>query len=284
MVFSLKNHIFEVSQTSKINIMKGYTAIFKKIVPALALLFAGNFAAAQCTIQYSGSLCVGSPLSFIGASTGTTHDWDFNGENTASGQKNLNYAFKTPGVKNIRYITTINGNKCTSNIQLTIKTSPVPKLKLLSQPEQCFRGNLFCFSDSTKNPNGSPIRSAKYVVGDGQFFQNGSVVNPFCYSIKDVRGGCFDLYVEYTDANGCSASDTIVCAAKVREAIGPAFTSNKPIDCDSVTALIRNISRIAQNKVKNITWYWGDGTTGNQWGPNITKKFKKPGIYDIKMI
>jgi len=283
-IISLKKNIFEASQTRKNTIMKGYTAIFKKIVPALALLFAGNFAAAQCTIQYSGSLCVGSPLSFQGSNTGTTHDWDFNGENTSSGQKNLNYAFKTPGLKNIRYITTINGNKCTSNIQLTIKTSPVPKLKLLSQPEQCFRGNLFCFSDSTKNPNGSPIRSAKYVVGDGQFFQNSSVVNPFCYSIKDVRGGCFDLYVEYTDANGCSASDTIVCAAKVREAIGPAFTSNKPIDCDSVTALIRNISRIAQSKVKNITWYWGDGTTGNQWGPNISKKFNKPGIYDIKMI
>ncbi|MEK0421610.1 MAG: hypothetical protein RLZZ161_1461, partial [Bacteroidota bacterium] len=90
-VFSLKNNIFEASQNRKNKIMKGYTAIFKKIVPALVLLFAGNFATAQCTIQYSGSPCVGSPLSFLGASTGTTHDWDFNGENTATGQKNLNY-------------------------------------------------------------------------------------------------------------------------------------------------------------------------------------------------
>jgi gliding motility-associated-like protein len=283
-VICFKNNIFEASQTRKNNIMKGYTAILNRIVPVMFLLFAGNYAAAQCTIQYSGAECVGSPIQFLGASTGTTHDWDFNGENTSSGQKNLNYAFKSPGVKNIRYITTINGTKCTSNIQITIKTSPVPKLKLLTAPEQCFKNNLFCFSDSTKNPNGSAIRSAKYVVGDGQFFQNSSVINPFCYNIKDVRGGCFDLYVEYTDANGCAATDTIICAAKVREAIGPAFTSNKPVDCDSVTALIRNISRIAQNKVKTITWYWGDGTTGNQWGPNITKKFYKPGVYDIKMV
>jgi len=263
---STKINIFEASEKRKNNTMRGYIAIFKQIVPALVLLFAGAEAAAQCTIQFSGSQCVGSPISFLGSSTGTTHDWDFNGENTASGQKNLNYAFKTSGVKNVRYITTINGVKCTSNVQLTIKTSPVPKLTLLSAPEQCFKNNLFCFSDLTKNPNGSPIRSAKYVVGDGQFFQNSSVVNPFCYSVKDVRGGCFDLYVEYTDANGCAAIDTITCAAKVREAIGPAFTSNKPVDCDSVTAIIKNISRIAQNKVKNITWYWGDGTTGNQSG------------------
>jgi hypothetical protein len=77
-VICFKNNIFEASQTRKNNIMKGYTAILNRIVPVMFLLFAGNYAAAQCTIQYSGAECVGSPIQFLGASTGTTHDWDFN--------------------------------------------------------------------------------------------------------------------------------------------------------------------------------------------------------------
>ena len=285
-VISRKYFIFDASaKNGKQITMKGFTYKLRSLWFSLAALFIAADVSAQCTIQYSGSPCVGSPITFYGSNAGTTHDWDFNGENTAS-QKNVNYAFKSSGTKKITYITTINGTKCTATLTLDIKTSPQVKLKLISQPEQCFEKNLFCYWDSTKNNNGAKIRNIKYVIGDGQLFEfkNPTMPQQFCFSVKDERGGCFDMYVEYEDDNGCTVADTVKCAAKIREKIGASFTSNKPRDCDSVEAIITNISRISQNKVKSITWNWGDGTTSNQWGPVIRKKYRQQGVYDIKMI
>jgi hypothetical protein len=48
---------------------------------ALAIAaFSVQEAVAQCTVQYSGSLCVGSPITFTGALAGSTHDYNFNGQ------------------------------------------------------------------------------------------------------------------------------------------------------------------------------------------------------------
>jgi hypothetical protein len=256
----------------------------QKLLILAAIFLTSHLLDAQCSIKYTGSLCVGSNIVFEGQGGGSTHEWECNGVKGNSFSGTISYAFKTPGLKNIKYITTINGSKCTSDIQVTIKTSPVPKLTALSANDQCYKSNLFCFGDSTKNPNGSPIRSVKYLLGDGQYFQNASVITPFCFSIKDVRGGCFDLIAEYTDANGCSADDTIICAAKVKESISAAATSNKPIGCDSVSATFNNLTRISQSKVKSITWNWGDGTSSSQWGPTIKKQYSKDGAFTLKLL
>ena len=122
---------FDQLQKANTPKMKGFITIIKSALLTLAAVFAliGD-ASAQCTIQYSGSPCVGTPVSFYGASAGTTHDWDFNGEGSQTGLKNLNFAFKTPGNKTVTYITTINGTKCTSTLNLVVRTAPTIKLKL----------------------------------------------------------------------------------------------------------------------------------------------------------
>ena len=158
-------------------------------------------------------------MSFNGSSTGTTHDWDFNGENSQTGLKNLNYAFKTPGNKVVTYITTINGTKCTSTLNLVVKESPKIKLKLQNLYEQCFEKNLFCFTDSTSNKNGAKITKIKYLVSDGQLFEytNPTLPQTFCFSVKDERGGSFDLYVEVEDENGCIDTVKLVGAVSVSQ-------------------------------------------------------------------
>ncbi|MEI8101844.1 MAG: hypothetical protein WCH09_09855, partial [Bacteroidota bacterium] len=176
--------------------------------------------AAQCTITTSATPpCLGSPMGFSGSSVGSTHDWDFNGEGTQSGSSNVSFAFKTPGNKTITYITTINGTKCTATVKLVIKTLPKIKVKLQKNIvyQQCFSKNLFCFTDSSFNPNGSPIAKIRYVVSDGQYFDYPYPTMPqtLCFSIKDPRGGVFDLFVEVTDANGCLDTLTLRSAVKV---------------------------------------------------------------------
>ena len=267
--------------------MKGFVTILKSALLTLLAAFAmiGD-TAAQCVIQYSGSPCVGNPVSYYGAAKGTTHDWDFNGEGSQTGLKNLSFAFKTAGNKTITYITTINGTKCTSTLNLVVRTSPTIKLKLQNLYEQCFEKNLFCFSDSSFNKNGSKIEMIRYFVSDGQLFEytNPTLPQTFCFSIKDERGGSFDIFVEVTDEWGCVDTMVLVGAVKVREKIGARFTSNKPVACDSVTAIIENLSRIDKSQVKKITWYLGDKTTSTQWGPTIKRTFYGQGTYNSKVV
>jgi gliding motility-associated-like protein len=289
---STKKPIFELLRT-KNKLMKGFSLYFKSWAIVLSTLFLGvNTLNAQCTITWDGSPCVGAAITFTGSASGTTHDWTFEdasgAKNTSTGQRIINYAFQKSGVSKITYITTINGTKCTATLNLTIKDKPKIKIKLVNLKEQCFEKNLFCFDDSTANANGAKMANIKYVISDGQLFEYTmpptTMPNRFCFSIKDQRGGSFNLFIESTDENGCQDTTLLVGAVKVREKIGAMFTSNKPVQCDSVQAVIKNISSISQKFVKSITWYWGDGTTDTSWGPNITHWFRKQGVYNSKMI
>jgi hypothetical protein len=184
-----KTSIFDRLQQKNIPKMKGLMNIMKgAIIAVVAMLTSIGDASAQCAFNYTGSPCVGVPMSFNGSSTGTTHDWDFNGENSQTGLKNLNYAFKTSGNKVVTYVTTVNGTKCTSTVNIVVRESPKIKLTLQNLYEQCFEKNLFCFDDSTKSGNGGRITRIKYLVSDGQFneFGNPTLPRTYCFSIKDI--------------------------------------------------------------------------------------------------
>jgi hypothetical protein len=283
--------------------MKGISLFLKSaFLIMLTLVFGSKSAQAQtCIISYDGNLCVGAPITFKGNAQGTTHDWTFNDggtDYTATGQVNSIYPFKSAGNKTITYITTINGSKCTATLNLTIKEKPKVNLTIKTLDTQCFEQNLFCFIDSTKNKNGAKIINTKYVVSDGQFaeydFPPSVMPNEYCFSVKDPRGGSFNIYIEATDENGCQDTQNLVGAVYVREKIGAAFTSNKPQGCDSVLAKIKNISRISKSSVDSIWWYWTGTNAGMEvegrpninklWGPDLDKWFYGQGVYTSKLV
>ena len=295
-----KSLIFERFQLKNMKLMKGFSLFIKSWTLLVLTFVLGNAANAQsCAITYSGSPCVGAPITFTGTSAGSNHEWTFTDGGTDyknNGSLNVNYAFKTPGKNKVTYRTTINGQQCETSIEIDIFDKPDIDLSIVTLDSQCFENNLFCFTDNTKNPNGKKITNAKYVVGDGQFFEYdfppSSMPNQLCFSIKDVRGGSFSLYIESTDENGCTDTQNIADAVFVREKIGAAFSSNKPVKCDSVEAKIKNISRIGKDQVDSIWWYWGDGSVDigtdpvadKYWGPDISKWFYGQGVYDSKLI
>lgn len=136
---SSKSNKFDQLQLRTKPMMTDIKSFVKKIVLAGVAFFGLNTAAqAQCVINYDGNPCVGTPIRFTGSTTGTTHDWNFNNENTQSGIRNVNYAFKTSGNKTITYVTTVNGTKCTATLNLVVYESPTIKLKLKNLYEQCF--------------------------------------------------------------------------------------------------------------------------------------------------
>lgn len=285
-----ENNKFETfPKMTKNNTMKVYKSLIRNLMAVLLfLLLPASQVKAGCTVTYSGSLCVGMPIQFTGELAGTTHDFDFNGENTSSGQRIVTYAFKTPGAKTITYVTTVNGVKCTSTLNLTIKTSPKNKLILKSVYDQCFSNNLFCFVDSTKNSNGSPIVKEDIVVSDAQVFTFNSPTlgHLICFSYKDQRGGNVDLYMRTEDANGCVSEDTFPAVGHVRAKIGARFTASSPKnpDCDSVKVNVTNQTSISQSLVKQVTLYWGDGNISTGWGPNFKHTYYGAGVYDSKMV
>ncbi|MBS3912887.1 MAG: T9SS type A sorting domain-containing protein [Bacteroidetes bacterium] len=242
----------------------------------------------QCTIQYDGSLCRNSEIIFTGSIAGSTHDFDFNGEGTATGQRIVKFRFKTPGEKTIQYITTTSGTKCSTQIKLKIQESPQIKLTAISPFSQCFENNLYCFLDSTKNTNGSKISSCTWDINDGQRFiwNQNNLGETKCFSFKDDRGGNIWFQILVEDENGCQARDTINPAGTVYAKIMPRFTgssSGNP-SCDSQKVTVTNISSIRYQDTQSVLWIWGDGTTSNGFGPTKYKTYYKEGVFNIKLI
>ncbi len=286
---SSETNKFETLPKDKTINMKVYKNLIRSLAVILTLmLLPVNGLKAACVVNFSGTLCVGVPITFTGDAGGTTHDYDFNGENTSTGQRIVNYAFQSPGNKTITYITNVNGTPCTTTLNLVIKTSPTIKLKLKSLKQQCFENNLFCFVDSSFNSNGSPICKITYVVNDGQIFtyNKPSMPNTFCFSFKDQRGGSVDLYVETEDCNGCVKSDTFKGVGLVYAKIGARFTrtSKKNPACDSVEVDVVNVSQINQSLVKRSVMYWGNGDSTVSWGPNLYYKYRGAGVYGAKLV
>ena len=190
----------------KLNMNNRGKYIVKSLLAMLLFLTSG-FASAQCTFQIRGKFCVGSPITFLGNVTGTTQNWDFNGEGTNLIDANTNFSFATPGSKTITYKTTINGVPCTSTQTITIYRKPVSKMTLTKADTQCFLGNLFCYKDESSNTNGASIYTIVYLISDGQRFtyRKPTMPNDFCFSVINPLGGAFTVEQFVIDANGCES-------------------------------------------------------------------------------
>jgi gliding motility-associated-like protein len=79
----------------------------------------------QANINYTGSLCTGSLLSFNGVTgSGFSHFWDF-GDNTTSTFQNPNHTYFSPGTYNVMYILSDLCGSDTAYQTITINNSPI---------------------------------------------------------------------------------------------------------------------------------------------------------------
>jgi len=148
-----KSLIFERFQLKNMKLMKGFSLFIKSWTLLVLTFVLGHAANAQsCAITYSGSPCVGAPITFTGTSAGSNHEWTFTDGGTDyknNGSLNVNYAFKTPGKNKVTYKTTINGQQCETSIEIDIFDKPDIDLSIVTLDSQCFENNLFCFTDNT---------------------------------------------------------------------------------------------------------------------------------------
>ncbi len=218
------------------------------VLTTLLMLFWHVDASAQCNPKYTGSECVGAAISFTSNAPGyDTWAWDFGDSKGTSNQRDPSYTYGAPGTYDVKLkVTDSRGflDPCEKTIQVVVKPSPIVKFQLLNNAQQCFKGNNFCYADSSLPAPGSQIVRATYLFSDGGLIEeiNPALPYTFCYEIKDPKGGFFDVTVELEDANGCVTKIKYDSMIRVWPKMGVLLNSNAPTGCDSTLATITNVT------------------------------------------
>lgn len=254
-------------------------------VVLLALLMWLSYALnAQCYISTSSSFCVGSPIPFYCNTVGATNIvWNFNNEGASTNSCNPSFVFATPGLKTITLnLKLANGSNCSNTTTITVNSNPLARIKRVSNKTQCFKGNRYCFSDSSiSTTSGSSICERIVVFDDGtKYTFTGSDPWTLCHSFQDPAGGTYGLTLQVIDCSGCTTTVRQNAIAVVLPSMGLSFTSLQPKRCDSVQMCLTNKSLIPLDSITSFKWQWGDGTqtSGNRNTPNLWRAGVNGGI------
>jgi gliding motility-associated-like protein len=260
-----------------------YHKRIKLILLLLTPLFLLNLEAmAQCNpgIDISGTLvkedsvCLGALVDFRSNSPGYTGNsvlWDF-GDGTTSSELNPNKNYFTPGWKTIKFVSSGNAGSCDEELKVYVTPAPKDSIVHLNDNVQCFVGNNFCIRDYSSAAPGSTVDSVIHVWATGErYVTRPPFPDDYCHSHIDEGGGTVDLVVEVYDRNGCTVKKTYRDFIRIAPKIGPEFTSNRPVECDTVCAVIQNLSKIDLDDVAFFVWDFKDTDRppGNEPGPII---------------
>lgn len=233
--------------------------------------------------RVKSSNCENSPIQFEANSPGrTTFEWDFgDGFSTGSGTtaqfRDPSHAYTKAGLYTVTFKGSGGAGPCTDTIMVLIKESPKVKTTALMPSWQCFKGNKFCFIDSTKAANNpkppigdgqpSKLLSIRYLFSDGALYtindpKGGDTI---CHSVIDPNGGFFDLTIEAEDYNGCITKVFYSKFIRVFPKLGVSFTSDKPDSCVKATVTIKNTTDTFTklNEIAYFKWDFGDPADPN---------------------
>jgi gliding motility-associated-like protein len=229
------------------------------LATAFMMLNPTTSSAQSCNPSFSGAACEGSIISFFANAPGyNEYEWDWNHDGLTSSSRDPKHAFPKAGTYVVKFTAKDKGGilpDCSKTLSVTVKESPKPDLTLISQKDQCFNGNEFCFADSSKAATGSQIVRVSYLFSDAHFeeFINPTFPRKICHKFADKRGGYFDLIVELEDKNGCVTKVTYKDVLRVWPHLGVELNSNAPIGCDSTLATITNQTYIKWLQDPNTT-------------------------------
>ncbi len=284
------------------------------LVVLLCTLSAQALLAQTCNPDYvKGNECVDEAISFKANAPGfTTYTWEFKDASgtviNTSGDRDPIYVFKQPGTYTVSLKASGVAGDCDNSITVVVKPSPIAKPILLTPRLQCFMGNQFCYVDSSEPAPGSKIIRRTYLFGDGQKYDkiNPEMGDTICHSVKDPKGGWFNLKIELEDANGCVTEKYIDSAIYISARLGVQFTSSGPTECDSTDATFTNDTYINWKKdpltnigLKDIAQFvldFGDGEvivgdsvtnteywTGENNDGKTVKTYRKDGKFDASL-
>jgi PKD repeat protein len=281
----------------------------------ITTFFAAQFSTAQtCNPSYVlGNECTGSIIQFKANAPGfSSYSWEFKDSKgnviATSSDRDPAFSFTKADTYSVTLTATGVSGTCSKTISVPIKPSPIAKPVLITAQEQCFKGNLFQYIDSSTAASGSTIIRCTYLFGDGRKYEklNPTFGDTISHTVIDPNGGWFNLKVELEDANGCVTEHYIDSAIHVYQRLGVYISSNSPTRCDSTTACLTNETYLNWKKqpgryidledVAEFVLDFGDGnvivgdsvTNTDYWtGPNkdgiICYTYRTAGVFDVTL-
>ncbi len=201
-----------------------------------------------------------------------TYQWSF-GDNTSSGVQNPFKTYNSPGVYQVRLISTSNHNcKDTMTLPVTVYASPVASFNI-NNDKQCFRNNRFVFSSSSTISQGS-ISRFDWNLGDNSIDSGSNIVKQ--YSIEDS----LQVRLIVTSDNGCK--DTILKNVVIHPQPKAAFNVNNDIQCFKQQKFVLTNKTSIKEGALTYNWSFGDASSSND--TNIVKTYLKDSVYNVRLI
>ncbi len=206
--------------------------------------------------------CESLEVTFTNTGVGNFWGWDF-GDGTTSTDQSPTHTFPAPGFYDVR-LTAYIDSSCVDNMTQRIYVHNIIAADLLPDAfSKCDQGNTITANtqtDSTYQIDWSYDSGFDPIAGTGATFD-----------LTDLDENA-TLYIRMQDGNGCEWIDEV----DVDVELNVDFNSSNEDDCGTLTVEFGNTGDPG-----DITWDFGDGTTGN--GISITHTYPESGTYTVTM-
>jgi len=170
-------------------------------------------------------------------------------------------------------VTFSDGTTCDVTDTIVVYGLPNPVIVLPTQTIECFKGNVFHFTqNSTPSPDNNPIVKYYWIFGDGD---TSSAQSP---SHSYQTDGVYTISLTVTDSKGCFAVEDLTASIRVLKDIKPTFTASGYNGCDSTVYTFTNTTDTNGMWLKSWKWDFGNGVTDSVDWTNIQQVYKTPGV------
>ena len=199
--------------------------------------------------------------------------WSF-GDGTSDTAINPSHAYRATGTYLVKMkVKGDGGCEDSTSVNVKVDASPLAGFRV-NTPSQCFKNNLFVFSDTSSVSSGSLTYSWDF--GDGSPLQ--TTRNP---SHVYLSPGTFSVRLTVT-ATGTACTDSKTFDLQIYPSPVVSFTANALNQCFPGHQFVFTNGSTIQSGAMFYTWRMGDGTI--QTGTNATYSYTKPGAYTVWLI
>ena len=201
-------------------------------------------------------------------------NWDFGDGNTST-EQNPVHLYATIDNYQVTLIVTDNfgcSDTITQWVEVYDRPQPAFTYNQVCEPE----GQVYFFDESQPGVNGSPIQTWNWTLYEGYY---SSEINPgYIYPQTDT---CYTVSLEVTDANGCSAGDTVqVCLFPT---VTGDFTATE--ECQGQPTFFQSTYGPDNDSIASYTWDFHDGTPQEvTYHDTISHIFPAAGTYLVELI
>jgi len=218
----------------------------------------------------------GNRFVFTNTSTLTTgnlsYAWDMGDGNTYN-FANITHSYTKPGTYIVKLVVTAPGN-CTDTKSVTVTVNPSPTAVFaVDMPQQCFKNNLFTFSNSSTVTAGA--LNYTWDFGDASFDNSKDITHHY------AQPGTYQVKLNARETVGGCADDSIFTII-VHESPVSGFTIDNNVQCFPGHQFALTNTTAIPSEPLSYTWYLGDGITKDK--KDLSYNYAKAGDYTITMI